>query len=59
LAEGWAPTFAGVELYFLKTRVMSLCRYHRVFLQRKKCCQQIIRFDDESFSVAVRIDAKK
>jgi hypothetical protein len=25
---------------------------YRVALQRKKCCQQIIGFDDESFSVA-------
>src|SRR5207244_8858207 len=28
-------------------------------LQRKKCCQQIIGLNDESFSIAVRIDAKK
>ena len=32
---------------------------YRVFLQRKKCRQQIICFNDESSSVAVRIDAKK
>jgi hypothetical protein len=32
---------------------------YRVSLQRKKCRQQIIGLDDESFSVAVRIDAKK
>ena len=32
---------------------------YRVSLQRKKCCQQIIGLDDESFSIAVRIDAKK
>jgi hypothetical protein len=31
---------------------------YRVSLQRKKCRQQIIGFDDESFSVAVRIDAE-
>jgi hypothetical protein len=29
----------------------------RVSLQRKKCCQQIVSFDDESFSVAMCIDA--
>ena len=38
--------------------VSAFWRY-RVSLQRKKCCQQIIGFDDESFSIAVRIDAKK
>ena len=38
--------------------VSAFCRY-RVSLQRKKCCQQIIGFDDESFSLAVCIDAKK
>ena len=38
--------------------VSAFCRY-RVFLQRKKCCQQIIGFNDESFSIAVCIDAKK
>src|SRR6478609_6461730 len=38
--------------------VSAFCRY-RVSLQRKKRCQQIIGLDDESFSVAVRIDAKK
>jgi len=31
----------------------------RVSLQRKKCCQQIIGLDGESFSVAVCIDAKE
>ena len=31
----------------------------RVSLQRKKCCQQIIGLNDESFSIAVCIDAKK
>jgi len=31
----------------------------RVSLQRKKCCQQIIGFDDESFSIAMCIDAKE
>jgi hypothetical protein len=29
---------------------------YRVSLQRKKCCQQIIGLNDESFSIAVRID---
>jgi hypothetical protein len=38
--------------------VSAFWRYH-VSLQRKKCCQQIICFNDKSFSVAVRIDAKK
>jgi hypothetical protein len=32
---------------------------YRVSLQRKKCCQQIIGFNDESFSISVRIDAKE
>jgi hypothetical protein len=36
--------------------VSAVC-FYRVFLQRKKCCQQIIGLNDESFSVAVRIDA--
>ena len=38
--------------------VSAFWRY-RVSLQRKKCCQQIIGLNDESFSVAVCIDAKK
>jgi hypothetical protein len=38
--------------------VSAFWRY-RVSLQRKKCCQQIIGLNDESFSVAVRIHAKK
>jgi hypothetical protein len=38
--------------------VSAFCRYH-VSLQRKKCCQQIIGLNDESFSIAVCIDAKK
>jgi len=38
--------------------VSTFWRY-RVSLQRKKCCQQIIGLNDESFSIAVRIDAKK
>ena len=37
--------------------VSAFCRY-RVSLQRKKCRQQIIRLDDESFSIAVCIDAE-
>ena len=32
--------------------VSAFCRY-RVSLQRKKRCQQIIGFNDESFSIAV------
>ena len=32
--------------------VSAFCRY-RVSLQRKKCCQQIIGLNDESFPVAV------
>ena len=32
---------------------------YQVSLQRKKCCRQIIGLDDESFSVAVRIDTIK
>jgi hypothetical protein len=32
---------------------------YRVSLQRKKCCQQVIDLNDESFSITVRIDAKK
>jgi hypothetical protein len=38
--------------------ISAFWRY-RVSLQRKKCCQQIIGLDDESFSVAVRIEAKE
>ena len=38
--------------------VSAFWRY-RVSLQRKKCCQQIIRLNDESLSVAVCIDTKK
>jgi len=38
--------------------VSAFWRYS-VSLQRKKCCQQIIGLNDESFSIAVRIDAKK
>ena len=38
--------------------VSTFCRY-RVSLQRKKCCQQIIGLNDESFSSASRIDAKE
>ena len=38
--------------------VSAFWRY-RVSLQRKKRCQQIIGLNDESFSIAVRIDAKK
>jgi len=33
--------------------------HYSVSLQRKKRCQQIIGLNDESFSIAVRIDAKK
>ena len=33
--------------------VSAFCRY-RVSLQRKKCCQQIIGLNDESFPIAVR-----
>jgi hypothetical protein len=38
--------------------VSAFSRY-RVSLQRKKCCQQIIGLNDESFSVAVRVNAKE
>jgi hypothetical protein len=38
--------------------VSALWRYS-FSLQRKKCCQQIIGLDDESFSIAVRIEAKE
>src|SRR5436305_14593529 len=39
--------------------LVSAFWHYRVSLQRKKCCQQIIRLNDESFPIAVRIDAKK
>ena len=43
--------------------VRSRTRYRLLALSRlspaKECCQQIIGFNDESFSVAVRTDAKK
>ena len=57
----FVPKFRGVLLGDVLARrvpVSSLWRY-RVSLQRKKCCQQIIGFNNESFSIAVRIDAKK
>jgi len=38
--------------------VSAFWRY-RVSLQRKKRCQQIVGLNDESFSVAVCIDAKE
>jgi hypothetical protein len=38
--------------------VSAFWRY-RVPAQRKKRCQQIIGLDDESLSIAVRIDTKK
>jgi hypothetical protein len=38
---------------------VSASRPYRVSLQRKKCCQQIICLNDESFSIAVCIDAKE
>jgi hypothetical protein len=38
---------------------VSLVWRYRVSLQRKKCRQQIIGLNDESFSIAVRIDAKE
>jgi hypothetical protein len=38
--------------------VTAFWRY-RVSLQRKKRCQQIIGLNDESFSVALCINAKK
>src|SRR5947207_15289929 len=44
----------------LASRVLVSAFWHyRVSLQRKKCCQQIIRLDDESFSVAVCVNAKE
>jgi hypothetical protein len=64
-SEGCAPTFADIQLYLplrdvlgRRVPVSAFWRY-RVSLQRKKCCQQIIGLDDESFSVAVCIDAKE
>jgi len=38
--------------------VNAFWRY-RVSLQREKRCQQIVGLDDESFSIAVCIDAKE
>src|SRR5205814_7563909 len=38
--------------------VSAFWRY-QVSLQRKKRCQQVIGLNDESFSITVRIDAKK
>ena len=44
----------------LASRVLVSAFWHyRVSLERKKCCQQIIGLNDESFFIAVRIDAKK
>jgi len=50
-------TFAE-EVWPPRVPVIAFWRY-RVSLQRKKSCQQIIGFDDESFTIAVRVDAKK
>ena len=53
--------FKGVLLGNVLARrvpVSGFWRY-RVSLQRKKCCQQIVRLDDKSFSIAVCIDAIK
>ena len=53
----------NVQLHFLKARIMFLCRQRLLALSRlsplKECCQQIVGLDDESFSIAVCIDAKK
>ena len=38
---------------------VSAFRRYRVILKRKKCGQQIVHLNDESFSIAVCIDAKK
>ena len=57
----FVPKFRGVLLGDVLARrvpVSAFWRY-RVSLQRKKCCQQIIGLNDESFSIAVRIDAKE
>jgi hypothetical protein len=57
----FVPKFRGEVLGDVLARrvpVSAFWRY-RVSLQRKKCRQQIIGLNDESFSVAVRIDAKK
>jgi hypothetical protein len=43
----------------LLIRFAVCLQIYRVSLQRKKCCQQVIDLNDESFSIAVRIDAKK
>jgi hypothetical protein len=46
------------NLDYVALPLVSLWRY-RVSLQRKKRCQQIIGLDDESFPIAVCIDAIK
>src|SRR5881394_200753 len=66
---GSTPTFSlsigkfrgqvSVLKCLLLIRFAVCLQSYRVSLQRKKCCQQIIGLDDESFSLAVRIDAKE
>jgi hypothetical protein len=57
----FVPKFMGVFLGdVLACRVpVSASWRHRVSLQRKICCQQIIGLNDESFSVAVWHRRKK
>src|SRR6267378_3780598 len=61
--SGKAPFHHTAELqdaaHVLARRVpVSAFWRHRVSLQRKKRCQQIVGLNDESFSIAVCIDAE-
>ena len=55
MADSASPVQRGLTI---SVPVSFFWRYH-VSLQRKKCRQQIIGLNDESFSIALRIDAKK
>jgi len=56
-----ASRFISILLRDVLTRrvPVSALYCHRVSVQRKKCCQQMIGLDDKSFSIAMRIDTKK
>ena len=55
----FVPKFRGVLLGDVVARpvLASFFWRYRVSLQRKKCCQQIVVLDDESFSIAVCVNA--
>src|SRR5258707_1664 len=52
-SQGVGCRYPVCPVLIRKYRPVTVWRY-RVSLQRKKCCQQIIGLNDESFSVAMR-----